>query len=225
METVVAKSEFQVVPLDRDTLQDRVYNQVAGLILDGGIVPGQLITIQGLAEAFGVSAMPVREALKRLGAANALTVVSGRSIGVPPLTLQRLTDLRNVRLELEGTATAWAARNIDGKEIAIVEAHLERMERSIADSDTRTYLQANRAFHFAIYRSAGSLTMVSLIEILWLQISPYFNLLRESGNYVSANIHHRAMVEALARHDADAARAAIAADIAGSFEVLARILG
>lgn len=225
MESSTARHEFQVVPLIRDTLQDRVYNQVVGLILDGGIVPGQLVTIQGLAEAFGVSAMPVREALKRLGAANALTIVSGRSIGIPPLTLARLVDLRNVRLEIEGTAVSWAARDIDAGSLMQTEEQLVRMERSIGDGDTRDYLRANRAFHFTVYRSAGSPTLISLIEILWLQISPYFNLLRESGNYASANIHHRAMVDGLARHDAGAARGAIAADIAGSFEVLAKILG
>ncbi len=224
MEPSIAKPEFRVEPLARDTLQDRVYNQVAGLILDGGIAPGQLVTIQGLAKAFRVSAMPVREALKRLTAANALTVVSGRSIGVPPLTLERLTDLRNVRLEVESTATSWAAKHMDSNVLGQIQDHLDRMERAIADSDTPNYLRSNRAFHFAIYRSAGSPTLVSLIEILWLQISPYFNLLRESGNYVSANVHHREMAAGLARGDATAARAGIAADIANSFAVLSQIL-
>ena len=46
----------------RGTLQDHVYRQLCELILNGEIAPGQLITIQALAEAFGVSAMPVREA-------------------------------------------------------------------------------------------------------------------------------------------------------------------
>ncbi len=58
-------------------------------------------TVQSLADAFGVSPMPVREALRRLTAANALTVVSGRSIGIPALSRERLTDLRNVRFEIE----------------------------------------------------------------------------------------------------------------------------
>jgi DNA-binding GntR family transcriptional regulator len=224
METLSEKRRIEVEPLGRETLQDRVYNQIAGLILDGGIVPGQLVTIQGLAEAFGVSAMPVREALKRLTAANALNVVSGRSIGIPHLSLDRLVDLRNVRIEVEGTAAAWAARAIDPAGLALLEDQLDRMDRSIPAGDTRDYLRANRAFHFAIYRAGGSPTIVSLIEILWLQISPYFNLLRESGNYLSANIHHRAMVEALARKDQTAARTAILADITGSFEVLEKIV-
>ena len=121
METAVDRSEIQVEPLARDTLQERVYSQVAGLILDGGIAPGQLVTIQSLADSFGVSTMPVREALKRLTAANALTVVSGRSMGIPPLNLDRLTDLRNVRLELEGVAVAWAARTNDSKIFPLLE--------------------------------------------------------------------------------------------------------
>jgi DNA-binding GntR family transcriptional regulator len=224
MEAVTEKRRIEVEPLGRETLQDRVYNQIAGLILDGGIVPGQLVTIQGLAEAFGVSAMPVREALKRLTAAHALTVVSGRSIGIPRLSLDRLTDLRNVRAEVEGTAAAWAAGRIEGAALAELDAQLARLDRAIPAGDTRDFLLANRAFHFTIYRAAGSPTLSSLIEILWLQISPYFNLLRESGNYVAANMHHRAMVEALARKDAAAARAAVVADITGSFDVLGKVL-
>jgi DNA-binding transcriptional MocR family regulator len=93
----VGQADIRAAPVARDTLQERVYNRLASLILDGGIPPGRLVTIQSLAEAFGVSAMPVREALKRLTASNALTVVSGRSIGVPPITLERFRDLRNVR--------------------------------------------------------------------------------------------------------------------------------
>ena len=50
----------------RLTLQDHVFRQLCELILNGEISPGQLITIQALADAFGVSAMPVREALQRL---------------------------------------------------------------------------------------------------------------------------------------------------------------
>lgn len=218
------KLDVSVEPLPRDTLQDRVYRQVAGLILDGGIAPGQLVTIQGLAEAFHVSAMPVREALKRLTAANALTIVSGRSIGIPPLTLERLTDLRNVRLQVEGTATSWAARHIDDKTIAKLRGLLKQMEQATASGDTKGYLQANRAFHFTIYRAAQSPTLTSIIENLWLQIGPYLNLLRESGNYVSSNAHHWDIVNALARHDCDAAEAAMASDINDAYDVLVKVL-
>ena len=95
------RAPLPVVRVPRNTLQDHVYRQLCELILNGEIAPGQLVTIQGLADAFGVSAMPVREALQRLAAARVLTVISSRSIGVPPLSEERLFDLRRVRLEVE----------------------------------------------------------------------------------------------------------------------------
>lgn len=219
MEVASPHRELKVVPLARDTLQERVYTQLAELILDGGIEPGQLVTIQGLAEAFDVSTMPVREALKRLTAANALTVVSGRSIGIPPLSIERLTDLRNVRREMEGTAAAWASRAIDAATLEGLEQDLLRMESATAAGDVKTYLQANRSFHFAVYRASGSPTLVGLIEILWLQISPYFNLLR-SGNHMTANLQHRAIIDAMREASASKARAAVIGDIEAAYENL-----
>jgi DNA-binding GntR family transcriptional regulator len=130
----VAQADIRAAPVARDTLQERVYNRLASLILDGDIPPGRLVTIQSLAEAFGVSAMPVREALKRLTASNALTVVSGRSIGVPPITLERFTDLRNVRREIEGAATAWAANastpTLSHRSITTLRAWIRRSHRA-----------------------------------------------------------------------------------------------
>jgi len=221
----VVQANIRSAPVERDTLQERVYDRLANLILDGGVPPGKLITIQSLAEAFGVSAMPVREALKRLIASRALTVVSGRSIGVPPITLERFADLRNVRREIEGAATAWAAKRIDADSLASLERDLARMDKAIASGETTAYLRANRSFHFTIYRASGSPVSVALIESLWLQISPYFNLLQGSDNYVLANSSHRLAADALKRSDAASAKAAIIADIERAFDVLASMLG
>src|SRR3569623_1746402 len=109
---------LSVARAPRSTLQDFVHRQLCELILNGEIAPGQLITIQSLADAFGVSAMPVREALQRLTAARVLTVISSRSIGIPPLTGERLSDLRRVRLEVESLAAIWATPHIGESEIA-----------------------------------------------------------------------------------------------------------
>ena len=118
------KSGLEIQPLSKDTLQDRVYQQVAELILDGSIVPGQMVTVHSLANAFKVSPMPVREALRRLTAENALTVVSGRSIGIPPLSRERLFDLKNVRMEVEATTAAWAAERISDAALEELKQHL-----------------------------------------------------------------------------------------------------
>lgn len=219
-----SKSDFRVAPLVRDTLQERVYRQVSDLILDGEIAPGQLVTINNLASAFGVSAMPVREAMKRLTSAGALTLVTGRSVGIPELNLGRLTDLRNVRVEIEGLAAAWACEHISPPDLEELKRVCERMARAVESGDIKEYLRANRSFHFGIYRSSGSPVLVAMIETLWLQISPYFNLLHGSGNYAASNDRHYEALAALAAHNARDARVAIQQDVEGAYAVLSEML-
>lgn len=214
------KTSLKVVPLNRETLQDRVYRRVCDLILDGEIAPGQLVTIQSLADACEVSHMPVREALKRLTAAKALTVVSGRSIGIPPLNRASLIDLRNVRVEVEALAAIWACRNITDDELREVSDVFRRLTAANEVSDARAFLRANHNLHFTIYRAARSETLLTIIENLWLQISPYFNLLRGSGNYIVSNTHHQAMVDALKARDERRVADAVRADIDDAYKVL-----
>jgi DNA-binding GntR family transcriptional regulator len=148
------RSALPVARAPRGTLQDHVYRQLCELILNGQIAPGQLITIQALAEAFGVSAMPVREALQRLTAARVLTVISSRSIGIPPLTSERLSDLRRVRLEVESLAAIWATHNISDSDIGRLEECVAAMGEAARSGDNKQYLRWNRAFHFGIYLAA-----------------------------------------------------------------------
>lgn len=218
------KSGLEIQPLSKDTLQDRVYQQVAELILDGSIVPGQMVTVHSLANAFKVSPMPVREALRRLTAENALTVVSGRSIGIPPLSRERLFDLKNVRMEVEATTAAWAAERISDAALEELKQHLVTLEKADIASDPSSYVRANHAFHFIIYRSANSPIMLNIIESLWLQISPYFHLLHDSGNYSTANERHREMFQALQQRDAKTMRASVQADIEAAYQVLTGLL-
>jgi DNA-binding GntR family transcriptional regulator len=213
-----------VLRAQRSTMQDHVYRQLCDLILNGEIAPGQLITIQTLAAAFGVSAMPVREALQRLMAARVLTVVSGRTIGVPPLTEARLRDLRRVRLEIEALAGQWATPNLG-------EAHLKRLDSLVAEmnkaaraGDRKQYVRLNRNFHFTIYGAAGSDALFAIIENLWLQISPYFHLLHASGNYLKANEQHGLIRDALRRRDPKGVRGGLRTDINAAYDVLIELL-
>jgi DNA-binding GntR family transcriptional regulator len=217
---MTSKQSRAATPISRDTMQDRVYRRLCDMILDGEIEPGQLVTIQSLAEAFSVSHMPVREALKRLLAAKALTVVSGRSIGIPRLNRSALDDLRNVRLEIESLAAIWACRNIDADELKALRDECDKLESANAAEDVHSYLRANRAFHFSLYRAARSETLLSVIETLWLQISPYFSLLHESGNYSSANMQHSMIVSALEQKNEVRVESAIRADIDAAYHLL-----
>ncbi|MEA2778636.1 MAG: hypothetical protein QOK29_180 [Rhodospirillaceae bacterium] len=212
-------------PVSRGTLPGEIYRHIKDLILDGGIAPGELVTIQGLADAFAVSAMPVREALQRLTAEKALTVVSGRSVGIPELQAVRLQDLCRVRIEIETLATVWAADNLRAHDIRELEQLVATMAQAVTDGNPHHFVRANHAFHFAVYRASGSDTLLSIIEGLWLQISPYFHLLHGSGNYAMANHQHEELLLALKRGDAIAAGQCVRADIEQAAKVLLGLLG
>jgi DNA-binding GntR family transcriptional regulator len=180
--------------------------------------------VQSLSEAFGVSAMPVREAMHRLVAEKALTVVAGRSVGIPPLSADRLEDLRRVRIAIEGTAVTWAAEKISPEVLFHLNGLIDEMDQAKTERDRARYVPANRDFHFTIYRAAGSDTLLSTIESLWLQIGPYFNLLNAADNWGTSNIEHKSIHAALARRDAAAARRALQADIEGAASALTDVL-
>jgi DNA-binding GntR family transcriptional regulator len=216
-------SRLTVPRAPRSTLQDHVYRELCELILDGGIAPGQSVTIQSLADAFGVSTMPVREALQRLTAARVLTVISGRSIGIPPLSRERMLDLRRVRLEVEALAGEWASARMEPSDLRKLDQLLRKAERA-ADEGDRSYLGLNRAIHFTIYRASGSDALVAIIENLWLQVSPYFHFLYSSGTIHQAKQMHAQILEGLRNRDAKKVRAGLVADIEAAGRVLDDLL-
>lgn len=211
--TIRGAKKLPLRPVGRETVQDRVYRQIKELILNGDIEPGQTVTIQGLSDAFQVSTMPVREALRRLMAEQALMVVSGRSVGIPALTRARLADLRRVRRDVEALAASWATERITAPELRRLGDLVDRMQLAADQRDGRRFVPANHHFHFTIYRAADSAALLSIIESLWLQIGPYFHVLRGSDNWHAANSAHRTILEALGRGDGAAAADALRRDI------------
>lgn len=223
-ERAATTRRLPVRPVERDTVQERVYRRIREMILNGDIEPGQTITIQNLSDAFRVSTMPIREALRRLLAEQALTVISGRSVGIPVLTPDRLADLRRVRAEVEPLAASWAALRIEEADLDRLTDLVARMEDAAMRKDGRLFVPANHEFHFIVYRAAGSPALLGIIESLWLQVGPYFHVLRGSGNWQAANAAHRAMLAALRRRDGAAAAVALREDIEAAALTLERLL-
>lgn len=204
----------------RDSVHERVYTELKRALMRSLFLPGQVITMQELADAFGTSTMPVREALRRLVGQKALQVLPNRSVAVPLISEEQLHDIMRVRLEIEGAATAWAASRIRKPALQQLERLCREMGRKVESGDNRDYLLNNQEFRFTIYEAAASPTVMPIIESLWLQIGPYLNLLQEPGRIRVTNDHHQAALAALKLRDAAAARAAICADMRAGEEVM-----
>ncbi|MEZ0214346.1 MAG: GntR family transcriptional regulator, partial [Xanthobacteraceae bacterium] len=154
----------------------------------------------------------------------ALTVVSGRTIGVPKLTRDRLDDLRNVRLEVEIIAARWATLRCDDHLINQLTEIMSQLDAAMEDANGEVYVRANYDFHFAIYRHSNSPTLLTIIENLWLQVSPYFHLLRGAGNFRFAKQQHNLMYYAIKQKDTQKVCEALAADIDEAYKIIYNLI-
>ena len=93
-----------VEPLDRQTLGERAYAQLADLLISGRLAPGEKLSLRSAADVLGVSIMPVREAVSRLVADKALEVTPNRAVRVPLMSAEQFRDLTKVRIAIEGHA-------------------------------------------------------------------------------------------------------------------------
>jgi DNA-binding GntR family transcriptional regulator len=215
-------THFGLSRIARETVQERVYSALRDRLMRGGFEPGQKLKIAELAAAFGTSAMPVREALNRLAVERALETLPSRTVRVPALSKAALQDLRETRFAIEGLAIARAASNMTAESLATLRQLIEVQSETDAEHLSERSAEQNRAFHFAIYRQSGSTVLLPIIESLWLQFGPYLREASElfDGAGGRGTNFHVDILDALSRRDANAARAALEADIGRAFDLV-----
>jgi DNA-binding GntR family transcriptional regulator len=209
-------------PIERETVQDRVYSALRDRLMRGGFEPGQKLKISELATVFGTSAMPVREALNRLAAERAVEALPNRSVRVPSLSKDTLRDLREARFAIEGLAVERAATRIGSTTLATLERLIEAQAETDAAHSPAGSAENNRAFHFTIYRESASNVLLPIIESLWLQFGPYLRIASErfDGREGRGTNFHLEILAALARGDGRRARLALESDIGRAFDLV-----
>ncbi|MGH6880978.1 MAG: GntR family transcriptional regulator, partial [Hypericibacter sp.] len=168
--------------------------------------------------------MPIREALRRLVAEQALENNPNRGVEVPAMTPGRLMDLKRVRCEIEGKAAEWAASAITAAELERLEAVQARMSAMAQKGIARAYLDTNLEFHFTIYKAAKSPLLIPIIESLWMQAGPCLNAMRSTSTLGLGLDHHEDMVAALRRGDGKKARDALQRDISEAADIILQSL-
>ncbi|TPL91593.1 GntR family transcriptional regulator [Mesorhizobium sp. B2-3-12] len=214
-----------MLKLEHQTLNDRAYGALKQELISGGFSPGQTLVIRKLAETFGISTTPIREALQRLVAERLLEMQNNRSIIVPLLSEPAFEELTRIRIAVEGLAGEMAATRMGESALIDIQAALAGMQRAIEAGDAKAYLALNEAFHFAIYRHAGAPILLNMIHDLWGRVGPYLKLLMQADRYIpQSNDAHLRIVAALERRDGLAVQASLAEDIAVAAAILSENL-
>src|SRR6266498_3517928 len=115
------------------TKQERVYQAIRERILNGAYGPGYRVVIDSLAEEFAVSALPVREAIRRLEAEGLVIYRPNAGAQVAPADPGLFDEEMTVLAVLEGYATALAAPELSEKDIADLQAVNDRMVRAMEE--------------------------------------------------------------------------------------------
>ena len=199
---------------DGEPLNGRVYARLRTQLMAGVFEPGEVVSIRGLAERLGTSTMPVREALHRLIADNALEARANRTIAVPIITRAGYRQVCEVRLALEGLAAENAAGRLDMAQLDRLDELTRGMAEAAADNDPQIYLALNKEFHLTIYQAAGNPLLLDLIEKLWVRAGPVMTYLFRNSSVAMQSVGpHEAIIAALRNADGAAARAAVQRDI------------
>lgn len=195
------------------TTHESVYRTLRERILIGGFAPGMAVTLRGLADTLSVSVMPVRDAVRRLIAERALTMLDNRRVRVPEMTRAKFNQVVFARQMLEPELAARALPSITARDIKSVQAIDQSIDRAMAKGDVEGYMRGNFQFHFTIYKLAGNDMLLGLVESVWLQFGPFMRT--AYGRYDTSKLEdfHQAALKAMSKNDEAGLRAAIAADI------------
>jgi DNA-binding GntR family transcriptional regulator len=183
-----------------------VRESLENAIACGEFVPGSRLDETTLANRYGVSRTPVREALQQLAAAGLIEMRPRRGAVVATASPERLYEMFEVMAELEAMCARLAARRISPEGLARLQAAQADCADHRADPDA--YYDANERFHQAIYALSGNAFLAEEASALQKRLRPYRRLQLRVRNRVSTSYaEHESIVAALAAGEGERAAA------------------
>ena len=183
------------------SLSDSVFEKLEQSILSGEYPVGTLLSENGLSKSLAVSRTPVREAIKRLEQENLVSETPKGHV-VIGVSYRDLADIYDIRMKLEGTATALCAENIGDKELSELEEILALQEFYTFRGEPEKIKSADSDFHLSIYNNCGSEVYASILSELHKKVQKFRKQsVSESDRAKEVVSEHREIFKALKRHD------------------------
>ena len=206
------------------TLADRAFTALHDAIVAGHLAPGERLPIEELGAELGMSAMPIREALRRLDAAGLVENIPHRGARVTELSIEDLAEVYEVRLALEPLAVARAAERFDADHAAEASGRLAALT-ALRDANTPETWAAHTAFHFALYEAADSSWLLRLIEPLWETSQRYRLATKIAPKLQARRAEHEQILRACIEHDAELAARDLYNHLAATANMVSAAMG
>jgi DNA-binding GntR family transcriptional regulator len=177
----------------------RVADFLRRAILCGDIRPGQRVRQAMVAERFGASRLPVREALRMLEAEGLIENEANKGARVPLLDMHEVDIIYQMRERLEPLALSQSIPNLTAGDLRSLEQIQDTIE---TNSDLSSFLQLDREFHLLTYSGCHFDQLTSMVTRLWNSTQHYRRIfVSTSGRMWVINSEHRLLLDAITRHD------------------------
>jgi DNA-binding GntR family transcriptional regulator len=196
-------------PVERRVFRDEIREQLIDEILSGRLPPGTRVVETRLAQQFGVSQAPVREALRDLALFGFVVSSPFRGTQVRKITPEELLEIYPIRAALEGVAARAAATRIDDATLNRLEALIVTMREAAARDDQRAQANADGEFHHTIIRAAGNHMLEHVWQTMRLSVTTCVTHSMTHRSLHEISERHVVVLAALRAHDPVLAEAVI----------------
>jgi DNA-binding GntR family transcriptional regulator len=187
-------------------LSTRIADELRQAILTGELSPGERIRQEELAEQFGASRIPVREALRILVTDGLVNMVSNSGAWVSSLTQDECSEQYQIRERLEPLLLRYNLPSLTAEDLTRATDLVESMKNA---PDLEAFMRLDREFHWITYSRVQTTTLTDLIERLWNTTQPYrrvfMQLVRSEGGIEVTHLEHELLLEAIKRGDSEEA--------------------
>jgi DNA-binding GntR family transcriptional regulator len=190
----------------RENLAEVVTRKIRRDIIAGRFRQGQRIPELHLADLYGVSRNPVREAIRRLETEGFVTISPNRGATVAILDLAEANDLLETRLAIESLVVRQAAWRCTSEDVEAMRAIIAEGRRAYRSKDFRTLAELNTRFHVRLAQASGNTIAQGLVDQLrdkttWV----YSTKVTNNGRGSTSWREHADLVDALEKHDPEQA--------------------
>jgi DNA-binding GntR family transcriptional regulator len=203
------------------TLTTRATNAIRQAIHEGRLVTGRLYSVAELAEQFGVSRTPVREALLMLEQYDMVRFARNRGVRIVEMSARGISDVFALRLLLEVPATRRACALISDEDIAALDAELADMKRLRDAGDEPGFMAHDKRFHEIVLRAAGNERLVTVVSHMRDLVRLHgASTVGQSRSLETIFEEHEAIYAAVAARDAARAAHAMSAHLQATGRLL-----